>query len=395
MTALFAVNPNEAIIWPMVIFAMFFSLGLALFFTLFIGNIPNVKIRPSWLFYALLPAIVGLCGAIKTEWSFFALVALFGLLFLTMLVISVITKLLQSFVSIHQYFEDKKAGKLKRKPFVPLWQKLLSIVAIIALITAFINGVHYFIIAIIACILISSLLPNAKSTFLKLQADLPTSKIRSLAMGLVEVKGRVAVGEPLKAPLSEKECIGYRYTIEDISKDDEGKESFSIVHDETVCQRFTVDDGTGSIPVKPDGIAFVWLALDESYRANKQRHSQYLLLDSDDIILIGNASLENNTPIIELDALQNVLSLSPITSVDRWNTYKPLLNGFIAFNVLLALSIAVALMVPITIKNKTVAIAFDKIISIESDARDAEQQDGNDDQATDPNEALGAESATE
>jgi hypothetical protein len=397
MIALFSVDPNEPIVWPMVIFAMFFSLGLALFYTLFIGNVGNVTIRPRWLFYALLPAIVGLCGSIKTEWSFIAIVGLFGLLALIVISISVITALLQGFASIRQYFSDKKAGKLKKKPFVPLWQKLLSAVAIIALLTAFFSGVHYFIIALTACILISSLLPSAKSTFLKLQADLPTSKIRSLAMGLVEVKGRVAMGEPLKAPLSEKDCIGYRYTIEDISKDDEGKESFSITHDETICHRFAISDGTGSIPVRPEGITFVWVALNEAYRAGGRRHSQYLLLDGDDVILIGNASLENNQPVIELDALQNVLSLSPINSMDRWNTYKPLLNGFITCNALLALSIAVALMVSITIKNKTVTIAFDKIISMKNSDYDTEQlseaDDPTIDEAADPDAALGAEPA--
>jgi hypothetical protein len=400
MIALFTVDPNETIIWPMVIFAMFFSLGLALFYTLFIGNVGNIKIRPRWLFFALLPAIVGLCGSIKTEWSFIAIAALFGLLFMLVVFISVITALLKGITSIRQYYSDKKSGKLKKKPHVPTWQKLLSVAAMIAVVTAFFSGVHYFIIAIIACILISSLLPSAKSTFLKLQADLPTSKIRSLAMGLVEVKGRIAMGEPLKAPLTEKDCIGYRYTIEDITTDDDGKDSFSITHDETVCHRFTISDGTGSIPVKPDGITFVWVALNESYRASKRRHSQYLLLDGDDVIVVGNASLENNQPVIELDTLQNMLSLSPISSVDRWNTYKPLLNGFIVCNALLALSIALVLMVPITIKNKTVSIAFDKIISIRNSDHDTEQLDEADDQAienttTDPDAASGAEPVTE
>jgi hypothetical protein len=376
-----AIIPNAAnsLPWPMILFMMAFSLGLALFYTLIIGKVAELKIRPSWLFFALLPAIVGACGAIKTEWSAYAIVALFALLFLITLLIMGINFVRGTYVSIHQYYSDKKSGKLKKKPFVPLWKKMLSLGFAIAMIVAFFLGTHIFIIVFISTAFFSALLPSSKKTFLQLQADLPTSKIRSMAMGLVELKGRVAMAEPLKAPLTEKDCIGYRYTIEDISRDSDGDEHFSTIEDNTVCHRFTINDGTGQVEVKPEGINFVWIAQDDSYRSNNKRHSQYLLLDGDEIFLVGNAALENNVPVIELDSLQTVLTVAPIKAVEYWNTYKPLLNAFLMCNAMLAFFVAITLVTPMVIKDRRVTLKFNEIysslnsaIDINEDQQDAE-----------------------
>jgi hypothetical protein len=46
-------------------------------------------------------------------------------------------------------------------------------------------------------------------------ADTPTSKVRSLAMGRVELQGTVEpIGETFTAPFSNDECVLYRYSIE-------------------------------------------------------------------------------------------------------------------------------------------------------------------------------------
>jgi ABC-type multidrug transport system fused ATPase/permease subunit len=353
--------------WPIVIFLMLFSLGLAIFYTLFIGyfleNMAKIEIKPSWLFFALLPAIVGICGAINPSWAAYALIALVGLLFTFVIALSVLTFLLKSILSIRQYYADKKSGQLKNKASQPLWKKTLALIVIILLITAFFQGVHLFFIVFIAIIFFSILAPSQKSAFLRLQANLPTSKIRSMAMGLIELRGKVLMGEPMQAPIEEKNCIGYRYTIEDISRDDDGDDHYSMIEDKTFCNRFTIDDGTGHVEVNADGISFVWVALDSAYRSNNKRYSQYLLLDGDDIFLVGNASLEKNTPVIELDPLQNILCLSPAGSVERWNTYKPLLNAFIVCNAFIALCIAAALITPISIKSNQVILHFEDMFS--------------------------------
>src|SRR4030042_6307126 len=52
----------------------------------------------------------------------------------------------------------------------------------------------------------------------KLIENMPTSKIRSLAMGLVEIAGEVVPAKKavLKSPFSGKNCVYYRYTVEEL-----------------------------------------------------------------------------------------------------------------------------------------------------------------------------------
>jgi hypothetical protein len=362
-----AVATTNEILWHMVIFAMFFSLGLSLFYTLFadhfLEQLASRKIKPRWLFFVLLPAIVGGFGSYKTEWSFFALVGLFGLLAVAVILASVMVGIAGAFGALLQYRRDKKAGKYKDIEQKPAWQKILGLLAAIGMIVAFFSGIHFFFVALIAILFFSSLLPTPKSTFLNLQASLPTSKIRSLAMGLVEIKGRAVMNLALKAPIDDKPCIGYRYTVEDISKDDDGDEHFSIVEDMTCCNVFHVDDGTGQASIKPDGISFVSVSLDGGYRANQKRYQQYLLFDGDEILLIGSAGLEDNKLIIEKEKFRNILALSPVSYVDTWNTFRPLVRAYTVWMTILALSVAVVLMMPIRIENGKVMIRTEQNFS--------------------------------
>ncbi|MEB3376208.1 hypothetical protein SFC43_34840 [Bacteroides sp. CR5/BHMF/2] len=49
---------------------------------------------------------------------------------------------------------------------------------------------------------------------MRLQAILPTSPIRSVAMGLAEVEGNVVLKESLLAPIGDTECVAYQYEVE-------------------------------------------------------------------------------------------------------------------------------------------------------------------------------------
>lgn len=72
--------------------------------------------------------------------------------------------------------------------------------------------------------------PTSAKKFLRLQASLPTSKIKSLAKGIVEVEGTLIMKEPLSSPVDHEICIGYYYTIEDIDRDSDGKLSYRTIH---------------------------------------------------------------------------------------------------------------------------------------------------------------------
>ena len=88
----------------------------------------------------------------------------------------------------------------------------------------------------------------------RLIEDIPTSKIRSLAMGQAEVYGEVvlAEGKILKSPFTASDCVYYKYTVEE--KISTGKSSHwrTIASGEYGTQFYLRDD-TGSALVDPKG----------------------------------------------------------------------------------------------------------------------------------------------
>lgn len=87
----------------------------------------------------------------------------------------------------------------------------------------------------------------------RLIENLPASKIRSLAMGLVKLCGEVESGtELLKSPFFLKDCIYYRYVIERRTKGGRS-EKWETLKTESESVRFLLRDETGSILVDPAG----------------------------------------------------------------------------------------------------------------------------------------------
>jgi hypothetical protein len=79
----------------------------------------------------------------------------------------------------------------------------------------------------------------------------PTSKIRSAAMGLVEVNGLAAGPYTVPAPITGKPCFLYRTTA---WQQREGKQKeWERVADETLHLPFFIDDSTGQLLIEPLG----------------------------------------------------------------------------------------------------------------------------------------------
>ncbi|MBI2675021.1 MAG: hypothetical protein HYX24_01075 [Candidatus Aenigmarchaeota archaeon] len=88
----------------------------------------------------------------------------------------------------------------------------------------------------------------------RLIENTPTSKIRSIAMGLVEVYGEAlpAFGKILKSPLSAKDCVYYKYKIEEYRR--AGKHSTWVtVKEGAEGIPFFLRDETGAVLVDPNG----------------------------------------------------------------------------------------------------------------------------------------------
>ncbi|MBU0615975.1 MAG: hypothetical protein KJ601_07845 [Nanoarchaeota archaeon] len=88
--------------------------------------------------------------------------------------------------------------------------------------------------------------------------DIPTSKIRSLAMGIVEISGIVSSNQLIKTPLSNKKCVFYEYSrfnmrnVVDSSINRKEIENYQDLIDQARSYvNFIVSDQTGRILVLP------------------------------------------------------------------------------------------------------------------------------------------------
>ena len=90
----------------------------------------------------------------------------------------------------------------------------------------------------------------------RMLADLPTSKVRSAAQGYVELEGRARMmpGEPVHAPLSGLPCAWYRFQVEELQEDREGRsKSWHTIESGVSDAIFHLEDETGRCIVDPDG----------------------------------------------------------------------------------------------------------------------------------------------
>lgn len=88
--------------------------------------------------------------------------------------------------------------------------------------------------------------------------NIPTSKIRSMAMGPVEVSGKAESTAAMKTPFSGIDCVWYRFEVQEYRQSYSsryGRQSrwVTVSSGDTNDIPFLVDDGTGKVLVDPRG----------------------------------------------------------------------------------------------------------------------------------------------
>lgn len=95
--------------------------------------------------------------------------------------------------------------------------------------------------------------------------DTPTSRVRSAAQGYIELTGRAELppGVTVRAPLTLRECVWWRYRIEE--RQDEGrKDRWNVVRHGSSEGTFLLTDESGACVVDPEGaevhpgISHIW-----------------------------------------------------------------------------------------------------------------------------------------
>jgi len=83
--------------------------------------------------------------------------------------------------------------------------------------------------------------------------DTPTAKLRSLAMGLVEVEGRVQARSRVTAPFTTRPCAWWQVELQTLSQSNRGLKEWNTVYKEQSGNPFYLEDGTGTAMVYPQG----------------------------------------------------------------------------------------------------------------------------------------------
>lgn len=94
--------------------------------------------------------------------------------------------------------------------------------------------------------------------------NIPTSTVRGLALGLVELVGKAKKTNSLTSPLTQTECVFYRYTVERYQSSGRSGRWVTIAKGDSFFSLFWLDDGTGKIMVFPKG-AELFLPVDYEF----------------------------------------------------------------------------------------------------------------------------------
>jgi len=87
----------------------------------------------------------------------------------------------------------------------------------------------------------------------RLIEDMPTSRIRSASQGYTELTGLALLrGEPLRAPLTGKPCLWWRYTIERLQESGKSS-SWKVIEKGSSPHPFYLDDASGVCRIEPEG----------------------------------------------------------------------------------------------------------------------------------------------
>ena len=85
----------------------------------------------------------------------------------------------------------------------------------------------------------------------------PTSTVRGMALGLAELYGKARKTVLLKSPLTQTECVLYKYLVEEYRRSGKSGHWVTIAKGDSFYSPFWLDDATGRIMVFPKGAELV------------------------------------------------------------------------------------------------------------------------------------------
>lgn len=92
----------------------------------------------------------------------------------------------------------------------------------------------------------------------RLIENIPTSCVRGMAMGLVEISGKAKKATALKSPLTQTECVLFQYKVEEYRTSGKSGRWVTIASGNSFDCPFWIEDETGKVMIFPMGAEFIW-----------------------------------------------------------------------------------------------------------------------------------------
>jgi E3 ubiquitin ligase len=143
--------------------------------------------------------------------------------------------------------------------------------------------------------------------------NVPSSPIRSVAMGLSEIKGHAPASAPLTAPHSGVACHYFRYRVEEERSGNRGSKEWVTIDQGASNLPFQVEDPTGRIVVDPTG-AEILLQRDfqrtdaaQGWFGRRKRYSEWRIDPSEFVYVIGTVAKRRDAATEQRERLQERL----------------------------------------------------------------------------------------
>lgn len=216
-------------------------------------------------------------------------------------------------------------------------------------------------VLILSVIAISLLRPSGQNRFLKYNNKLPTSSVGSLKSGIVKLEGIVTGQTLLRAPLSNKPCIGYEYTAYEERRNYDNESHFCQIHQEQRCNEFTLQDATGKVTVEGEGLDLQWLRASKKKRAGDEIKCEYRLEPGERCVLIGLAVRQNERVYITRDSKRRIFGIAPVSNLIRREHLEVMLGRAGYYLVGMALAVSLMLLVPLEVTHHQLTLDFGQL----------------------------------
>jgi hypothetical protein len=123
--------------------------------------------------------------------------------------------------------------------------------------------------------------------------NIPTSKIRSVAMGLAELTGKVEPKILLKSPITQTECVFYKFIIEEERRNSKGKKYWVKIKEGRSTNYFYIKDDTARILVDPISaelvLDYIYRYIDDKFSGSYKsyRYTEWYIVPNETIYIIG------------------------------------------------------------------------------------------------------------